>query len=40
MTLEMLSTKEELRNLIDAYAGLGDEKKISEQMGLFTADAR
>lgn len=36
----MLSTKEELRNLIDAYAGLGDEKKISEQMGLFTADAR
>ena len=39
MTLEILKTKEELRNLIDAYAYLGDEKKISEQMGLFTPDA-
>jgi len=39
MTLEILRTKEELRNLIDAYASLGDEKKISEQMGIFTPDA-
>ncbi|MEJ2880365.1 nuclear transport factor 2 family protein [Pedobacter sp. GR22-6] len=39
MTLETLKTKEELRNLIDAYASLGDEKKISEQMALFTPDA-
>jgi len=39
MTLESLKIKEELRNLIDAYAYLGDEKKISEQMGLFTPDA-
>jgi hypothetical protein len=39
MTLEFLKVKEELRNLIDAYASLGDEKKISEQMGLFTSDA-
>ncbi|SFW66581.1 nuclear transport factor 2 family protein [Chitinophaga sancti] len=39
MTLEILKAKEELRNLIDAYAYLGDEKKISEQMGLFTKDA-
>lgn len=31
--------KEELRNLIDAYASLGDEKKIAEQMGLLTNDA-
>lgn len=33
-----LTVKEELRNLIDAYASLGDEKKISEQMSLFTPD--
>lgn len=39
MTLEILKTKEELRDLIDAYAYLGDEKRISEQMGLFTPDA-
>jgi len=38
MTAEDLKTKEELRNLIDAYAYLGDEKKISEQMMLFTPD--
>lgn len=38
MTLEILYIKEELRNLIDAYAYLGDEKKISEQMELFTPD--
>ena len=30
--------KEELRNLIDAYASLGDEKKIAEVAGLFTPD--
>ena len=39
MTLEILRTKEELRNLIDAYAHLGDDKKISAQMDLFTKDA-
>ncbi|TDX87062.1 nuclear transport factor 2 family protein [Epilithonimonas xixisoli] len=38
MTLEILKTKEALRNLIDDYASLGDEKKISEQMDLFTSD--
>ncbi|MCT2409867.1 nuclear transport factor 2 family protein [Chryseobacterium antibioticum] len=38
MTLEILKTREELRNLIDAYASLGDEKKIAEQMELFTLD--
>ncbi|WP_426278782.1 nuclear transport factor 2 family protein [Chryseobacterium sp. S-02] len=31
--------KEELRDLVDTYASLGDEKKISEQMKLFTPDA-
>ncbi len=39
MDLETIKTKEELRNLIDAYATLGDEKRISEQMELFTKDA-
>ncbi|SOD15081.1 nuclear transport factor 2 family protein [Pedobacter xixiisoli] len=38
MTLEILKTREELRNLVDNYAYLGDEKKISQQMDLFTAD--
>lgn len=36
--MEISKTKEELRGLIDAYAVLGDEKKITEQMGLFTTD--
>lgn len=39
MTLENLITKDELRSLIDAYASLGDDKRISEQMALFTPDA-
>jgi len=39
MALETSKIKEELRDLIDAYAYLGDEKKIPEQMGLFTPDA-
>lgn len=38
MTSEILKTKEDLRNLVDDYAYLGDDKKISEQMELFTAD--
>ncbi|MET3535278.1 nuclear transport factor 2 family protein [Chryseobacterium limigenitum] len=38
MTLEIVKIKEELRNLIDDYAYLGDEKKISEVMDLFTPD--
>lgn len=39
MSLEILETKQELRDLIDAYAYLGDDKKIGEQMKLFTPDA-
>jgi hypothetical protein len=39
MTLDILKAKEELRNLIDAYAFLGDAKNIVEQMKLFTPDA-
>jgi len=38
MTLEILKAKEELRAVIDAYASLGDEKKISQVMDLFTPD--
>lgn len=38
MTLEILKTKEDLRNLIDDYAYLGDEKKISQVMDLFAPD--
>lgn len=38
MTLEILKTKEDLKNLIDDYAYLGDEKKIAEQLDLFTPD--
>nr|WP_199002821.1 nuclear transport factor 2 family protein [Flavobacterium sp. ASV13] len=30
--------KEELRNLIDTYASLGDEKKTAQAAGLFTPD--
>lgn len=38
MTLEVLNTKQELRDLIDDYAYLSDEKKISQVMDLFTTD--
>ena len=40
MTLDILKTKEDLRNLIDDYAYLGDDKKITEVMNLFTPDVR
>lgn len=36
MTLEILKTKEDLRNLIDDYAYLSDDKKIADVMNLFT----
>jgi len=39
MSLENLKIRQELRNLVDAYAYLGDEKKIDQQMELFTPDA-
>jgi len=38
MTLEILKIREELRNLVEAYAYLGDERKISEQTHLFTTN--
>ena len=39
MTTEIFSSQNELRKLIDDYASLGDKRKISEQMSLFTQDA-
>ena len=39
MTLELLQAKDDLRNLVDDYAYLGDDKKTAEQMALFTPDA-
>ncbi|SEJ39258.1 SnoaL-like domain-containing protein [Dyadobacter koreensis] len=38
MTKENVRIKEELRNLIDAYALLSDEKKIADVVHLFTED--
>jgi hypothetical protein len=40
MSLEILQAKLELRELVDTYSHLTDEKKISEQMLLFTPDAQ
>lgn len=39
MSLENLKTRQELRDLVDAYAYLGDDKKLDLQMELFTSDA-
>ncbi|MDQ0595243.1 ketosteroid isomerase-like protein [Chryseobacterium ginsenosidimutans] len=38
MTQQILKTKEDLRDLIDNYAYLSDDKKIAEVMDLFTPD--
>ncbi|WP_419872465.1 nuclear transport factor 2 family protein [Candidatus Pristimantibacillus sp. PTI5] len=40
MSLEILQAKLELRELVDAFSNLGDEKRLSEQMLLFTPDTR
>ncbi|WP_258171238.1 nuclear transport factor 2 family protein [Paenibacillus sp. R14(2021)] len=40
MSLEVLQAKIELRELVDAYANLTDEKNITDQMLLFTPDTR
>ncbi|QLC90761.1 nuclear transport factor 2 family protein [Priestia megaterium] len=40
MSLEILQAKLELRELVDTFSFLTDEKKISEQMLLFTPDTR
>jgi len=38
MSLEILEAKSELKELIDTFSNLADEKNISEQMPLFTKD--
>ncbi len=38
MSLEILKIKAELKELVDTFANLADEKKIPEQMFLFTPD--
>lgn len=38
MSLELLQTKAKLKELVDIFANLADEKKIPEQMFLFTPD--
>lgn len=40
MLLEILQVKLELRELVDAYSNLGDEKQIEKQMNLLTPDHR
>lgn len=40
MSIEILQAKLELRELVDAYSNLGDEKKLEEQMSLLTPDHR
>ncbi|PNQ79913.1 nuclear transport factor 2 family protein [Paenibacillus sp. F4] len=40
MSLETIQAKMELRELVDAYATLTDEKRISDQMRLFTPNTQ
>lgn len=39
MTLEQINDKLALKDLVDTFSNLADEKKVSEQMDLFTDDA-
>ena len=40
MSLELLEAKSELKDLVDAFANLADEKHIADQMPLFTPDTK
>ncbi|WP_164701002.1 nuclear transport factor 2 family protein [Modestobacter sp. KNN46-3] len=40
MSLEILEAKVALRELVDAFANLADEKRIADQMPLFTPDTK
>ena len=40
MSLEILQAKSELKELVDTFSNLADEKKIPEQMPLFTPDTK
>jgi hypothetical protein len=40
MSLEILEAKVALRELVDTFANLADEKRIADQMPLFTPDTK
>ncbi|MEX0153757.1 nuclear transport factor 2 family protein [Microbacterium sp. LMI1-1-1.1] len=40
MSLAILEAKTQLRELVDEFANLADEKRISDQMPLFTPDTK
>ena len=39
MNIEILLEKAALKELVDTFSNLDDEKRVSEQMALFTPDA-
>jgi hypothetical protein len=40
MTLQDLEARSELKRLVDTFSNLGDEKRIKDQMSLFTPDTK
>jgi hypothetical protein len=40
MSLEELEAKADLKTLVDTFSNLADEKRIADQMPLFTADTK
>lgn len=40
MSLQDLEAKSELKRLVDTFSNLGDEKRIADQMSLFTPDTK
>lgn len=40
MSLQFLEDKSELKQLVDTFANLGDERRIADQMSLFTPETK
>ncbi|MBN9328668.1 MAG: hypothetical protein J0I87_17360, partial [Cellulomonas sp.] len=40
MSLEILEAKGQLKELVDTFSNLADEKRIADQMSLFTPDTK
>lgn len=40
MSLEILAAKSAIKELVDVFANLADETRISERMSLFTANTK
>ena len=40
MTIEQIQDRQALKDLVDTFSNLADEKKVAEQMPLFTQDAQ